>query len=70
MQLQDGDTLVVNTRQGVAAFNGPKVENPVQIEFAGGEVVLEDALQMVGVMPVTSWRNVMWNTCHWQRRRG
>ena len=50
VQLQDGDTLVVNTRQGVAAFNG-LVENPVQIEFAGGEIALKDALQMVGVMP-------------------
>ena len=50
VQLQDGDTLVVNTRQGVAAFNG-LVENPVQIEFTGGEIALKDALQMVGVMP-------------------
>ena len=50
VQLQDGDTLVVNTRQGVAAFNG-LVENPVQIEFAGGDIALKDALQMVGVMP-------------------
>ena len=50
VQLQDGDTLVVNTRQGVAAFHG-LVENPVQIEFAGGEIALKDALQMVGVMP-------------------
>lgn len=50
VQLQDGDTLVVNTRQGVAAFNG-LVENPVQIEFAGGDIRLHDALQMVGLMP-------------------
>ena len=50
VQLQDGDTLVVNTRQGVAAFEG-LVENPVQIEFAGGEIALNDALQMVGLMP-------------------
>lgn len=50
VQLQDGDTLVVNGRQGVAAFDG-LVENPVQIEFAGGEIALNDALQMVGLMP-------------------
>lgn len=50
VQLQDGDTLVVNTRQGVAAFNG-LVENPVQIEFSGGDIALKDALQMVGLMP-------------------
>ena len=50
VQLQDGDTLVVNTRQGVAAFSG-LVENPVQIEFQGGEIALEDTLKMVGVMP-------------------
>lgn len=50
VQLQDGDTIVVNTRQGVAAFNG-LVENPVQIEFAGGDIPLDDALQMVGLMP-------------------
>ncbi|AMO58730.1 hypothetical protein GZ77_17450 [Endozoicomonas montiporae] len=50
VQLQDGDTLVVNTRQGIAAFNG-LVENPVQIEFAGGEIALGDALHMVGLMP-------------------
>lgn len=50
VQLQDGDTLVVNTRQGVAAFNG-LVENPVQIEFENNEMPLNDALQMVGLMP-------------------
>ena len=50
VQLQDGDTLVVNTRQGVAAFNG-LVENPVQIEFSGDDVSLESALDMVGLMP-------------------
>ncbi|WP_354007248.1 polysaccharide biosynthesis/export family protein [Endozoicomonas lisbonensis] len=50
VQLQDGDTLVVNTRQGVAAFNG-LVENTVQIEFTDGEIPLKDALQMVGLMP-------------------
>lgn len=49
VQLQDGDTLVVNTRQGVAAFNG-LVENPVQIEFSGSAIAINDALQMVGLM--------------------
>ncbi|WP_448217346.1 polysaccharide biosynthesis/export family protein [Endozoicomonas sp. 2B-B] len=50
VQLGDGDTLVVNTRQGVAAFDG-LVENPVQIEFANGQTALKDALDMVGVLP-------------------
>ena len=50
VQLQDGDTLVVNARQEVASFKG-LVENPVQIEFAGGEIALNDALDMVGIMP-------------------
>ncbi|WP_079253954.1 polysaccharide biosynthesis/export family protein [Endozoicomonas arenosclerae] len=50
VQLGDGDTLVVKTRQGVAGFDG-LVENPVQIEFANGETSLKEALDMVGVFP-------------------
>ena len=50
VQLQDGDTLVVNARQGVSNFKG-LVENPVQIEFSGGEITLKDALELVGIMP-------------------
>ncbi|WP_081870044.1 polysaccharide biosynthesis/export family protein [Endozoicomonas numazuensis] len=50
VQLGDGDTLVVKTRQGVAAFDG-LVENPVQIEFADGQTSLRSALDMVGVLP-------------------
>ncbi|WP_252180271.1 polysaccharide biosynthesis/export family protein [Endozoicomonas sp. 4G] len=50
VQLGDGDTLVVNTRQGVASFDG-LVENPVQIEFANGMTALKDALNLVGVLP-------------------
>ncbi|MGI9283605.1 MAG: polysaccharide biosynthesis/export family protein [Endozoicomonas sp.] len=50
VQLGDGDTLVVKTRQGVAAFDG-LVENPVQIEFANGQTSLRNALDMVGVLP-------------------
>ena len=50
VQLQDGDTLVVNARQSVAVFDG-MVENPVQIEFSGNEVSLQQALALVGAMP-------------------
>ena len=50
VQLQDGDTLVVNTRQSVARFKG-LVENPVQIEFVGNTIPLNKALKLVGVMP-------------------
>lgn len=50
VQLHDGDTLVVNTRQSISSFKG-LVENPVQIEFTGGEIALDDALNMVGLMP-------------------
>lgn len=50
VQLRDGDTLVVNARQGVSSFKG-LVENPVQIEFSGGDIPLQDALDMVGIMP-------------------
>ncbi len=50
VQLQDGDTLVVNSRQGVTYFEG-LVENPVQIEFNGSGVALGQALEMVGAMP-------------------
>ena len=50
VQLQDGDTLVVNSRQGVASFEG-LVENPVQIEFNGNGIALEQALNIVGAMP-------------------
>ncbi len=50
VQLHDGDTLVVNSRQGIAGFEG-LVENPVQVEFNGGEIELDEALQMVGLLP-------------------
>ena len=50
VQLHDGDTLVVKNRQGIAGFEG-LIENPVQIEFAGGEIELDKALQMVGLLP-------------------
>ena len=50
VQLQDGDTLVVNSRQSVANFTG-LVENPVQIEFSGNTIPLQKALDLVGVMP-------------------
>ncbi len=50
VQLHDGDTLVVNSRQSTAMFSG-LVENPVQVEFSGSRILLEDALAMVGPMP-------------------
>ena len=50
LQLQDGDTLVVNSRQSVAVFKG-LVENPVQVEFSGSKIALKNLLKMVGVMP-------------------
>ncbi len=50
VQLQDGDTLVVNSRQSVVNFDG-LVENPVQIEFTDGQILLDNALELVGAMP-------------------
>ena len=49
-QLNDGDTIVVNARQGTAMFSG-LVKNPVQIEFTGSQLLLDNALDMVGLMP-------------------
>lgn len=50
LQLHDGDTLVVNARQSTAMFSG-LVENPVQVEFSGSRIALDQALDMVGPMP-------------------
>ncbi len=50
VQLQDGDTLVVASRQSVASFEG-LVENPVQIEFQQGQIALDKALDIVGLLP-------------------
>ncbi|MCL6270767.1 polysaccharide biosynthesis/export family protein [Sansalvadorimonas sp. 2012CJ34-2] len=50
VQLQDGDTLVVGSRQSTAGFDG-LVENPVQIEFADGQIPLKQALNIVGLLP-------------------
>ena len=50
VQLRDGDTLLVHGRQSVATFSG-LVESPVQIEFSGAKMALQQALQLVGLMP-------------------
>ena len=49
-QLHDGDVLVVGARQHNVSFSG-LVENPVQLEFSNKTIRLNQALQIIGLLP-------------------
>lgn len=49
-QLQEGDVIVVGSRQFVISFEG-LVENPFQIEFATKAVTLSEAMALVQPLP-------------------
>lgn len=49
-QLHDGDVLVVGPKQSTVMFDG-LVENTAQLEFAGSELNLQQALDIVGLRP-------------------
>ncbi len=49
-QLHDGDVLVVGPKKSTVQFDG-LVENPVQLEFAGDELALHKALDIIGLEP-------------------
>lgn len=49
-QLHDGDVLVVGARQSNVSFDG-LVENAVEFEFEGDELLLSEALATIGLLP-------------------
>lgn len=50
IQFRDGDTLFVAPLNNTVSFSG-LVNNPYQLEFVAGELYLDEALKIVGVMP-------------------